>query len=303
MKKLGIFCTTVCAALLFQVATAQAQSDLRRKVLERKRQNQVEQKTTQPRPTQPSPQERRACENRERILENNKKRLEAYRGELAGIDAEIAQLQQRLRELGQTRSRTQSTVSGLETRVQQDESSLKSQCGMTDTCDRYEAIVVRLDTDTRALETDASVVRREISSTQNSVANLRRSIEPLRVEYGRLSCNNLVPGETQQRTIDRCSQIFSEWNRRQAELSRYNQMIPSLRHRYENILAQLNAMDDRANSAEAYLKRSCRSSRQLRTVDVVHGRRRNIVTLGDDLKRLSDSINDLENLRITVKVR
>lgn len=304
MNKLGIFCATLGAALFFQVATAHAQSDLRRKVLERKRQNQTEQRDTPtPRAPQPSPEERRQCEARERILDSNKNRLEAYRGELAGVNAEIAQLQQRLNELNQARSRIQATLSGLETRVSRDESTFKSQCQMSDTCGRYETIVVRLDSDSKQLENDAGTIRREISTTQNSVANLRRSIEPLRIEYDRLQCNNLVPGETQQRTIDRCAQIFSEWNRRQAELNRYNQTIPSLRNRYENILAQLSALDGRASSAETYLQQNCRSSRQLRTVEVVHRRRRNIVTVGNELQRLGDAINDLKNLQITVTVR
>ena len=318
MKKLSLICASLCAAFVFQTATAHAQSDaLRRKVLERKKENQEKPKPTIPgttpaparvRPTIPGakpapPRGGRMCENRERILETNRNRLNAYEGELAGVNAEIAQLQQRLRELNEERTRVQSTVRALTTRVARDESDYKDKCGVTDTCSRYETIVTRLDTDTKRLEDDAAGVRREISGTQNSVANLRRSIEPLRSEYRRLQCNNLIPGQTQQRTIDRCAQIFSEWNRRQAELNNYNQRIPNLRHRYETILSRLSAMDNRANSAEAYLKRNCRTSRQLRTVDVVHRRRRNIVTVGNELQKLAKSIDDLRNLQITVTVR
>ncbi|MEO0814840.1 MAG: hypothetical protein AAFY60_18405, partial [Myxococcota bacterium] len=119
----------------------------------------------------------------------------------------------------------------------------------------------------------------------------------------RLQCTNLVPGQTQQRTIDRCAQIFSEWNRRQSELNRYTQMIPTMRHRYETIQSQLAALDGRANAAEAYLKKRCQRSQQLQTVDTVHERRRKIRNVGEELKRLTRSINDLKNLRIQVTAR
>ncbi|MEM6732599.1 MAG: hypothetical protein AAF658_13660, partial [Myxococcota bacterium] len=212
-------------------------------------------------------------------------------------------LRARLDQLNRERASVQRTVQSLENRVARDTSTYTSQCGANETCQRYETTVTRLDADTSRLEKDSTGIRRDISKTQNSVANLRRSIEPLRTEYGRLKCGDLVPGETQQRTIDRCAAIFSEWNRRQAELNRYNQSIPSLRHRYETVLSQLDAADARAKSAEDYLKRNCRSSRQLRTVGVVHRRRQNIGRIGNEIQALSKSINDLKNLRISVSVR
>ena len=69
----------------------------------------------------------------------------------------------------------------------------------------------------------------------------RRSlqIEPLRREYQSKGCNRLVAGQTAQSTIDRCTAIFSDWNRLQADLNAQNSRLPHLRSRYQQLLAQM----------------------------------------------------------------
>lgn len=290
-------------------AGAQISDALRKKVLERKEQN--EQDRVEPKPAAPAKpptrtapsNDARVCQTRERILEQNKNRRAAFAGELVGIDAEIRQLEERLAELKRERQRVQSSVTAMTRRVQQDEATYKRSCGGNVTCQRYETMAGQLDKDSTRLENESNSIRGEIRDSQNRLASLRRAVEPLRTEYRRLRCDNLVAGETQQRTIDRCASIFSDWNRRQAELNRYRQRVPSLEHRYRTLVTQLDSIDDRAKNAEAYLNRNCRASRGLRSVQTIHRRRDNVRRVGDELRSLTKTIADLKNLRITVEVR
>lgn len=314
-----VLAAALAAIALPGTANAQVSDALRKKVLERKQQNEqrrIEQKPTTPvqprtrtpqrtpRATTSTAQDDRVCQTRERILEQNKNRQSAFQGELVGIDAEIRQLEERLAELRRERQRVQGSITAMNRRVDRDEAALKSSCGArSSTCGRYETMASQLDSDSTRLENESNSIRGEIRDSQNRLVSLRRAVEPLRTEYQRLRCDDLVAGETQQRTIDRCSSIFSDWNRRQAELNRYQQRIPSLQHRYQTIVSQLDSIDNRAKNAEAYLNRNCRTSRSIRTVQTVHRRRSNVRRVGDELRALSRTITDLKNLRITVDVR
>lgn len=245
----------------------------------------------------------RMCEGRERLLETTKTRAASYHGELAGVDAEIAQLQDRIRELTKERSRLKSQARNLDRKVSRDEARYKKDCAEDLNCSRYETIVTSLDSQSQGLEHELQAVRDETSDTYRKVSTLRRTIEPLRDEYSKLQCTELVAGETAQSTIDRCAAIFSEWNRRQAELNRYNGLLPDLRNRYEMVLSQINALDHRAATAETYMTKNCSNNSKMQTVKVVRGRHNNASTLGGEIKKLATEIGDLKKMKITVNVR
>ena len=98
-------------------------------------------------------------------------------------------------------------------------------------------------------------MRSEISNRSSESAQLRREIDPLRHEYKKLSCNNLVPGSTAQSTIDRCAAIFSQWNRLQARVNQLNNHLAALKSRYQRLISQLQNIESRGKNYETYLSR------------------------------------------------
>ena len=87
------------------------------------------------------------------------------------------------------------------------------------------------------LEAELNDLSRGIRESRVRIGQLRGDIRVLRDDYRRLRCDALVPGQTTQSTIDRCSDIFSDWNRTQQELDRYGRNLTSMRSRYRNIRA------------------------------------------------------------------
>lgn len=133
---------------------------------------------------------------------------------------------------------------------------------------------------------------------------MKARIEPLQREYAEKKCDNLIPGETTQVTIDRCSAIFSDWNRLQADLNRQNSVSVSLRNRFEQLINELKAIEARANTYQTYMVKNCtaapQTQAQVQVLNDYGNTRRNAENLGRELDNLINEVARLRGLRITV---
>lgn len=253
----------------------------------------------------PAPDLNKICRARRAILTQDEQRRDRYQSDLVGIDVEMIQLRRQLDELTHKRNDTKKLVSTYNVRVANAERSYKKGCSANTNCDQYDTLADSLDRQTQDVETQLGSVRTDIDRTRRDIDVLRDRIEPLRREYHNLRCNNMVPGETAQSTIDRCSSIFSEWNRLQSDLNRHNRTLPILKSRFEQLLAELRTIESRARGYETYMTRNCRSSSK---VVVMHnhsqgGVRKRAESLGRELDKLIDDVTKLRGVRITIAPR
>jgi chromosome segregation ATPase len=177
----------------------------------------------------------------------------------------------------------------------------KSNCEKSESCTEYEQKAAILERQADPVEKELDRVKQEISSGQSEVKALERQIDPLRREYQSKGCDQLVPGQTQQATIDRCSAIFSEWNRLQTELNRHSTRLPALKRRFEQLLARLASIESRANSYQTYMARHCTRSSHLVRLRGYGGTRQRAQTLGKQLDSLIGDVTRLRGIRITVE--
>jgi vacuolar-type H+-ATPase subunit D/Vma8 len=115
----------------------------------------------------------------------------------------------------------------------------------------------------------------------------------------------MVPGMTAQETIDRCSWIFSEWNRLQTQLNSMNSNLPAMKNQYEQLLAQLRNIEARARDYDTYMSRNCTTSTHYQAVQN-YGRgnvRQHAETMGNELDRLIQDVTRLKGVQITAQVR
>jgi chromosome segregation ATPase len=246
------------------------------------------------------PPARNICPGRRAVIANEQNRLDDQRAALAGVGAEIDALKRRLDELERQRLDLIKTVARSEVRYEDKLATYRGECEQSESCDQYEKMAGDLDTGNSPVQTALAQVKTDIQGSMKEVALLRTRIEPLRKEYDQLRCTNLVPGETAQTTIDRCSSIFSEWNRLQADLNQQNNRLPVMRSRYEQLTAQLRSTEARAKDYEEYLARNCKSSQKLTVVRGYRGVTDRARALERELDQLVQEVTNLRGIRITV---
>lgn len=259
--------------------------------------------TTTPAPAPAAPDNSAMCSRKRSINDQEKRRLDSMKAELAGTDSEIVALRARIDELTRRRDNMRGSVRALENKVERDEKQLQKECTKDETCERYEHSSVELDARSAQIETELANVRNEIGQNAGQVTDLRRRIEPLQKEYSEKRCNNLVPGETEQSTIDRCAAIFSDWNRLQGDLNRLNNRTPDLKNRYEALLSELRNIESRGQAIDGYIASRCQGSKQVGAQKNVTRRREGAQSVGQELDRLIEDIRTLRGMQITVTVK
>ncbi|MBI4818802.1 MAG: hypothetical protein HY791_21205 [Deltaproteobacteria bacterium] len=253
----------------------------------------------------PPPDNSAMCAQKRSILAQDQDRVDDMRSQLAGIDTETLALKRRIDELHRQRGLVQNQLSQVEGRIKKYTSSYRAECAQAETCGQYETLATQLDQQGSAIQGQLATARTQIEAYRKSIVTLDTQIQPLRNEYASLQCNNMVPGATAQQTIDRCSWIFSEWNRQQAQLNNMNASLPTMKRQYEEYLAQLRAIETRANGYDAYMSQNCRTSPQYQTVQN-YGRgnvRKHAEGLGTELDSLIQEVARLKGVQITLTTK
>ena len=234
------------------------------------------------------------------MLTNEEKRLEGIKADVASAETEMAQLQRRLEELRRQRDEAQRSLPAQDARVRAMRDVYQRDCRANESCEMYEQQASALDTQGDGIEAELTNMRNDIAQSQSGMSGLEQRIMPLQREYSDKRCNNLVPGETEQSIIDRCTAIFSEWNRLQAELNRQNSRVPNLKSRYQQLLTELQNIEARANGYEQYLARNCTSSPETAKMREYPARRQRAQGIGADLDHFIADVTRLRGIKITV---
>ena len=253
---------------------------------------------TGPKPSDAAAKQMRACMERRDILEQARDRLDYESNSLRGVKSEITELERRLAYLKKEKRRAERRVGNQEARVKRLSTVYDKECKGGDSCERTEKRVRTLERAAQPLEAELNDLGRGIRESRVRIGQLRGDIRVLRDDYKRLRCGALVPGQTTQTTIDRCSEIFSDWNRTQQELDRYSRNLSSMRTRYGNIKSRLDSLTGSLNSAEAYLARNCKKSPARQTIRSRKTTLQQAEALFRELEAMSRDLDDARSITI-----
>jgi len=240
------------------------------------------------------PREVTACLSRAAVLGQEQEKLDNYKAQSAGVTAEINQLQQRLRELRTRKSRTNRAVANQGRKVKNMQGAYNRQCKKHENCDRYEAQASSLERQSKPIEAALNQISADITDIRKTVSALQARIAPLRADYSQNKCGNLVPGQTTQAVINKCTNIFSQWNDLQSSVNYNNRRITSLKSSYRRYSNQLDSLNNRATSVSAYLAKNCLNSPKKAQMDRYQAVRVRAKKLGAEL---DDMIRQLSKLK------
>lgn len=263
------------------------------------------QPVTPPAPMVRSPAQERFCASRQNIVMQLQQQSDSYRTELTSIDSELAQLQRRISDLNQRRGDVQNQMAQSDQRLQDQKSVVERDCAgrVQRGCASYDGMVDQLERERTPVEAEITRVRTDADACRRDVDRLSRQIQPLQQEFKDKSCDNLVAGSTEQTVIDRCSAIFSEWNRAQADVNQQNMRLSALKNRHEALMNQMRGLEQRASGYEQYMAQNCAGSRREVIVRGYGDVRRRAETTGQQLDQLVDTVNRLKGARISIGIQ
>lgn len=240
------------------------------------------------------PKEVTACMSRAAVLGQEQEKLDNYRAQSAGISAEIKQLQARLKELRARKGRVKQSVGFQTRRVKKMEASYDKQCKKHENCDKYEAQASSLDRQSKPIENALNQISADISDVRKTIAALQNRIAPLRADYKQHRCGNLVPGQTTQSTIAKCSNIFSQWNDLQNSVTYNTTRLTSLKSTYRRNTTRLDSLNNRAANVSSYLAKNCQNSPKKAQMDRYQAVRERAKKLGQELDEMIRAMGKLK---------
>jgi chromosome segregation ATPase len=234
------------------------------------------------------------CERFQKALEARESELLMVQGQRAGAEAEIRALEERLAEARQEKASIETQIARLQQWLAEQRQRWQQDCGKTRTCANYEEAADRLRGQITPLQDELDELGREIDAIRARISGLEKAIYPVIQEYGQLRCNNLVPGQASQETIDRCAALFSGWNALQAILNTLNRTLPGLQASYVETQQQVDALQKALDGYTTYLAANCPQGTRLQAARQTAARTTRLRSIGSAIE---DALRRLKKLR------
>jgi chromosome segregation ATPase len=240
------------------------------------------------------------CGIQRSILQQQQVRLDNVRAEVAGIESEMQNLRQRMQQLEARRGQLNSDVQSMQQQTNVASANVQRMCPGGESCADYEARTAQLRTESAPVEEQMNALRTQIGAAQTAVAQLDQQVQGLRRDYSQRACNNLQPGQTSQVDIDRCMQIFSEWNRAQMAVNQQSSALPMLRSRYDQLALQQGSVNRRAQDLRQQMTNTCRNNPRINDLNQFAEVQQRAAAMQQQLDTLTQAASRLAEVRITV---
>ena len=223
------------------------------------------------------------CKSLKYRIRKDKQRVRTIDRQLQSIERQLSDLERRRRQLEQRKGVLLRVRAETNSRLNMEQDQFKSSCGICNTLKRR---AKNLSADINRVLDRIAVVEQRLRNISNEVHGLEVMLPQIRSEYQNLNCSNLVAGETAQSTIDRCSALFSRWNKIQAKINDLKRSIRRLSRRYSRLMSRLEHLENQLGNVYARLQRSCSGNPEIANVGV-------LLKAGKKYKGLKTDLNDL----------
>jgi chromosome segregation ATPase len=239
------------------------------------------------------------CEQKMANLNTYTARISGLNMELAPIDQEIDRLNRRIQELRNDQQQKLKERNALQESVRNLEADTERWCRSSRIrdCRVLDERVDNLRGRALPLNDRMNAIRNDIQNLNQEVGRSSREAERIENQYNQLGCDNLVPGRTAQTTIDRCSDLFSEWNRLQTDINADQTSIASLRSRYDQFAREQEKLRSETSRLVADMRANCRTSNRLEEVERIDRDHNNFINLKTQLDDMDSRINHFRTLK------
>jgi len=254
-------------------------------------------------PVRPSTPSEQNCEKMKHAIEGRENWLNNREGSMAGCENEIQAARDRLSELQKEKAQLQEDIARLNAWIKEQSKHWEETCGRLKNCKKYEEYLDRLLAQLKVLLDEMTRIDQQRTTMESRIVELERLIYSLRDEYDRMKCNNLVPGQTTQSTIERCAAIFSEWNKLQAEINMLRVQLDGLLASYAAKQKQADLQQKVIAEYTTYLATNCKHSTKLQAAKQMEARHAKFRKTAGSIRDAIERVKKLRAIRLDVTTK
>jgi len=179
------------------------------------------------------------CQQKKNDIAEMGQQAKQMDAEIANVDLKIRDLERQRQQLVRDKFEKAHEKAKLQNRIRLDQKMMDRMCSGLRQCDNLEQRVDALKARLAPLAEQLRRIRREIAERNADTVRLNREVNKIETSYRQLNCDNLVAGQAQQTTIDRCTDLFSRWNQSQKDINGLRASVAALRGRYRKVMQKM----------------------------------------------------------------
>jgi chromosome segregation ATPase len=242
------------------------------------------------------------CENRKTEIQTMKDQVKLIDNEIANVNDQIRDLMQQMADLKRKRLSKQGHKTALTRKIRAEEASYKRMCSALSQCEAYERKIDRLKARMAPMAERLRRIRDEIRQRSADVGRHNAAVDRIETTYAQLGCDNLVPGQTADSTIDRCTNLFKEWNDLQTDINNLKKSVAALHGRYQRVIRKMRAFSVDLARLTKQMRNICSHSARIADLDALEKEHDGYRSLKDEINDVSSKVRKFRRLKIVKPV-
>ena len=238
------------------------------------------------------------CENRKVEIQTMKDQAKQIDNEIANVNDQIRDLMQQMADLKRKRTSKQGHKTALQRKIRAEEASFKRMCSALSHCEAYERKIDRLKTRMAPMGERLRRIREEIRQRSTELTRHNATVDRIENSYAQLGCDNLVPGQTANSTIDRCTNLFKEWNDLLTDINSLKKSVAALQGRYQRVIRKMRAFSVDLARLTKQMRDVCSHSARIADLDALEKERNDYRAMKDELNDISSKVKKVRKLKI-----
>ncbi|HUU01765.1 MAG TPA: hypothetical protein VM425_10010 [Myxococcota bacterium] len=238
------------------------------------------------------------CQQKKNDIAEMQQQAKQMDAEIANVDLKIRDLERQRQQLVRDKFEKAREKAKLQNRIRLDQKMMDRMCSGLRQCDNLEQRIDALKAHLAPLAEQLRRIRREITERNADTVRLNREVNKIETSYRQLNCDNLVAGQTQQTTIDRCTELFSRWNQSQKDINGLRASVAALRGRYRRVMQKMRIHGVNLARLLAKMRRTCGHSTRLAELENLEKEQTGFSALKRELDQMESSIGRIPRLKI-----
>ncbi|MBW1810240.1 MAG: hypothetical protein JRJ19_00585 [Deltaproteobacteria bacterium] len=214
------------------------------------------------------------------------------------IGLEVDEFNKKIRELQREKFAKIGEKTKLDKRIKIDKAMTKRMCSGLRQCDSLDRKIENLKDKIAPFSDRLRRIRKEIGERTAEVVRLNRKVDRIEASYTQLNCDNLIPGKAAQSTIDRCTDLFSQWNQLQKDISRIKGSVAALGHRYKKVMKRLRRHSAELARLSQKMHKNCRHSARFADLEEMEREQHDYRAIKDELAEMETKVRKIKKLKI-----
>jgi len=219
-------------------------------------------------------------------------------GDVNKINSRLENLRRKQKELLQQKTAKAREKAALLRRIKSEKAHHARMCVGLRQCEKLERKIEKLKKRIAPLSDRLRRIREEIRSRREESNRLSEIVEKIEASYANLKCDDLVAGQAAQATIDRCSDLFSRWNKLQADINKLQSSVVALRDRYKRVMKKMRAQNAELVRLAKKMRKACSHSSRMAELETLEKEQHGYRAISDDLEKMSRRVKKFRALKI-----